>query len=138
MLNMCRLIFGSWKVVVLDIEFSVVKGITELEAKGIYVASLINNRRYWHKWVPGDLIDTHFEYKEVSGVGNKFFNMFFYEWSGLCDEDICELDETWWVRRRKETKISHRQQREEGYKKVHIPADIWASFLIQTSSWQPQ
>ena len=49
MLNMCRLIFGSWKVVVLDIEFIVVKGITELEAKGIYVASLINNMRYWQK-----------------------------------------------------------------------------------------
>ena len=69
MLIMCRYIFGSGEVVVLDSLFCVAKGITELEAKGVHVASLVNNRRYWPKWVPGDLIDNHFEYKEVGDVG---------------------------------------------------------------------
>ena len=47
MLIMCRPIFGSEKVVVLNIELSVAKGITDLEAKGVYVAALINNSCYW-------------------------------------------------------------------------------------------
>ena len=60
------------------------KGITELEAKGVYVVAMIKKRRYWPKGVPGDLIDTHFEDKEVGGVGmveartqdNKLFIIF--------------------------------------------------------------
>ena len=49
--------------------FSLVKGITNLEPKGIYVGSIINNWCYWLKEVPGDLIDTRFEYKWVKYVG---------------------------------------------------------------------
>ena len=67
-LRMCRPIFGSGKDVILDSGFFFTKGITELESKGVYAAALIKKRRYWPKVVPGDLIDTHFEDKEVSDV----------------------------------------------------------------------
>ena len=46
---------------VLGSVFCVAKGITELEAKGVYVAALIKKRHYCPKGVPGDLIDTRFE-----------------------------------------------------------------------------
>ena len=69
MLRMCRPIFGSGKAVLLDSGFCVAKGITELEAKGAYAEYLIKKRCYWPKGVPGDLIDTHFEDKEVGDVG---------------------------------------------------------------------
>ena len=49
--------------VVLDSGSCVAKFITELEAKVVYAADLIKKRRYWPKVVPGDIIDTHFEYK---------------------------------------------------------------------------
>ena len=50
----------------------------------MYVVYLINNWRYLPKGVPGDLIDTHFEDKEVDYVGileeitqdNKLFRIF--------------------------------------------------------------
>ena len=60
MLRVCRSIFGSGKAVFLGSEFFAAKFITYLKAKGIYAASLINNRRYWTKGFPCDLIDTHF------------------------------------------------------------------------------
>ena len=57
MLRMCRSVFGSWKAVVLKIEFCVAKGITEIKYKGVYAAAQIKKRCYWPKVVPGDLID---------------------------------------------------------------------------------
>ena len=49
--------------------FFVSKGITDLKTKGVYVLDLIKKGRYWPKGVPGDLIDTHFEDKDVDNVG---------------------------------------------------------------------
>ena len=69
MLRICRPIFGSGKAVVLDNGFCVPKSITYLKAKGAYAADLINNRCYCPEGVPVDLIDTHFEDKEVGYVG---------------------------------------------------------------------
>ena len=66
---MCRPIFGSGKAVVLDNGFCFSKGITELEAKGVHESDLINKWCYWPKLFPGDLVDTHFEDKEVGDVG---------------------------------------------------------------------
>ena len=101
MLRMCRPIFRSRKSVVLHSVFCVAKGITELEAKGVYTVALIKKRRYWPKGVPCDLIGTKFEDKEVGDVGmieasteyNKLFKMF-YEISGSCDEDNGKFDKT--------------------------------------------
>ena len=68
MLRMCRPIFGTGKAVVLESGFCVAKAITELEAKGVYDGSMIKKRSYWPKGVPGYLIDTHFQDKEVGDV----------------------------------------------------------------------
>ena len=65
---MCRPIFVSKKAVVLGSVFFVAKVITELETKGVYVAALTKKRYYCLKGVPGDIIDTHFDDKEVSDV----------------------------------------------------------------------
>ena len=69
MLRMCRPIFGSGKAVVLDSGFCVTKDITDIEAKGVYSEDLIRKRRYWPNGVPGKLIGTHFEDKDVGDVG---------------------------------------------------------------------
>ena len=68
MLRVCRLIIKPGKAVVLDSGFCVAKGITQHYYKGVYLAALIKKRHYWPKAVPGDLIDTHFENKEVGDV----------------------------------------------------------------------
>ena len=64
-----RPIFILGKTVVLDSVFCVAKGIIELESKGVFVEALIKNQCCQPKGVPVDLIGTHFEYKEVGGVG---------------------------------------------------------------------
>ena len=84
MLRMCGPIFGSGKAVVLDSGFCVAKCTTELKSKVVYAESLIKQQHYWTKGVPGNLIDTHFEDKEVYDVGmieartkdNKLFKLF--------------------------------------------------------------
>ena len=68
-LMMCRPIFGSSKAVVLDSGFCAAKSITDLKSKCVYAAALIKKRHYWPKLVPSDLIDTHFQDKEVGNVG---------------------------------------------------------------------
>ena len=69
MLKMCRHVCGSGKAVVLESEFCVAKGLIELEANGVYAAALIKKRHYWTTGGPGDLIDTHFDDKEVGDLG---------------------------------------------------------------------
>ena len=69
MLRMCITIFGPGNAVVLDSVFCVDKFIIQIEDKGVYVADPNKKRCYWPKLFPGDLIDTQFEYKEVSDVG---------------------------------------------------------------------
>ena len=84
MLRMCRYIFVSDKSVLLDSGFFVAKVNTELEAKGVYAAALINKHRYWPKGVPGNLTDANFEDRQVGDVGmieatnedNKLFKIF--------------------------------------------------------------
>ena len=71
MLRMCRPIFGSGKVVVLDSGFCVAKGIADIEVKGFYAAYIIKRRRYRQKGFPGDLIGTHVEDKEVIYVKDR-------------------------------------------------------------------
>ena len=134
MLRMCIPIFGSVKDVALDSVFWASKGITDLEYKGVCAAFLIKKRRYWPKWVPGDLIYTHFGDNEAGDIGmietinedNNFFK-YYYEIDGLCDEDNGKLDDTLLVRGSKDKKILHRQKWDEGDKVVHIPEVIWYS-----------
>ena len=81
-------------------------------------------------------MDTNFKDKEIGDVGmieertedNNSFKIFVYEISRLCDEDNGGLDDTWWVRGRKDKQIFHRQQWDEEDGAVHIPEAIWVSF----------
>ena len=50
----------------MDSGFCVSIVIVELERKGVYGASLIKNKKYWPKGVPGAAIDAHFEDKDVN------------------------------------------------------------------------
>ena len=102
MLKKCKPIFGTGKAVILESGFCVTKDINEKEAKGFYVGYLIKKRCYWPKGVPINLIDTHFQHKEVGDDDiieartqeNNLFQIFFYEISGLCDDDYVKLDDT--------------------------------------------
>ena len=49
MLRMCKLIVGTGKEVILFSCFCVAKSITKIEAKGVYVGSLIKKRCYFLK-----------------------------------------------------------------------------------------
>ena len=60
LLRMCSTIFGTGRIVILDSGFCVLKGIIELAKKGVYAGAQIKKRRYWPKYVPGDVIDRHF------------------------------------------------------------------------------
>ena len=51
-----------------------------------------------------------------------------YERAGLFDEDNGKLDDTWWVRGRKDKKTFCRQNWDEVDKAVHIPESILDSF----------
>jgi hypothetical protein len=66
MMRMCEPIFGSGKIVTMDSGFCVSKGITKLAENGVYGQALIKKRKYWPKYVPGDMID---EYMSAKAVG---------------------------------------------------------------------
>ena len=65
-LRMCETFYGTGKAVVMDSGFCVSRGIVELGRKGVYGASLIKNKNYWLKSVPGAAVDAHFEDKGVN------------------------------------------------------------------------
>ena len=113
MLRIFRPIFGSGKAIVLDSVFCASKGITELEAKGVYAAVLIKKRRYCPKGVPGDLIDTYFQHKGFGDVGmiearaedNKLFKIFFMKETNYGTKIIASwmtLDELEGARKRRD------------------------------------
>ena len=55
MLRMCKPIFGTGKVVVLEIVFCVVNGITKIESKFLYAGFIIKKQPYCpniSSWVP--------------------------------------------------------------------------------------
>ena len=60
LLRMCSSIYGSGRIVILDSGFCVLKGIIELAKRGVYAGAQIKKRRYWPKYVPGDVIAEHF------------------------------------------------------------------------------
>ena len=66
MLQMCKTLYGTRKVVVTDSGLSASRGIVELERKGVYGVPLIMKKKYWPKGVPGAAIDVHFEDKDVN------------------------------------------------------------------------
>ena len=53
---------------VLYSELCVAKGITNIESKDVYAGDLTKKKCYWKKEVPGEIIDSIFQDKEVDGV----------------------------------------------------------------------
>ena len=65
LLRLCKGIFGTGKVVILDSGFCVLKAIIELKKMGIYASAMIKKRRYWPKYVKGEDIKEHMSSKDV-------------------------------------------------------------------------
>ena len=61
LLRLCQSIFQTGKIVVLDSGFCVLQAIVELKKKGVYASALVKKRRYWPKYVKGDVIKAHFK-----------------------------------------------------------------------------
>ena len=68
LLRMTKSIWNSGHVIILNSGFCVLKGIVELGKKGLYAGALIKKRRYWPKFVKGDIIKEHFVEKHVGDV----------------------------------------------------------------------
>ena len=66
--RLCKPLYGTGSVVILDSGFCVLKGLVELREQGVFAGALIKKRRYWPKYVPGDEIDQHFTAKEVGAT----------------------------------------------------------------------
>ena len=62
-------------VVILDSGFCVLKGIVEFKKRGIYASALIKKRKYWPKYIKGDVIRQHFDEKAVSDCDSWKGNM---------------------------------------------------------------
>ena len=61
-------IYHTGTFVVLYSGFCVLKGITNLQRRGVYDGLAIKKRRYWPTYIPGDTIVLHFESKIVGNV----------------------------------------------------------------------
>ena len=48
--------------------FCVLEGLIELRNVGVFAGDIIKKRRYWTKNIKGNMIDTHFQDKEVGGI----------------------------------------------------------------------
>ena len=64
-------------VIILDSGFCVLKGIVELKKRGVYASALIKKRKYWPKYIKGDVIKQHFDEKAVGDCDS---------WKGNMDE----------------------------------------------------
>ncbi len=53
LLRMCKCLYSTGTVIILDSGFCVVNGIVELMKKGVYAGAQIKKRRYWPKFVKG-------------------------------------------------------------------------------------
>ena len=75
LLHVLEPIFGKGMVVILDSGFCVLKGIVELKKRGIYASALIKKRKYWSKYIKGDVIRQHFDDKAVGNCDSWKGNM---------------------------------------------------------------
>ena len=68
LLRLCRSIYNSGRVVILDSGFCVLQGLIELRKLGVYASAIIKKRRYWPKHVPGKAMDKRMESKNIGEV----------------------------------------------------------------------
>ncbi len=65
LLRLCRPIFHTGKVVILDSGFSVLKALINLKKHGVFASAVIKKRRYWPAYVKGDVIDEKMKDKDL-------------------------------------------------------------------------
>ena len=68
LLRLCKNLFLTGKVVILDSGFCVLKGLIELRKVGVFASAVIKKRRYWPKYVPGGMLDERMRDKELGDV----------------------------------------------------------------------
>ena len=66
--HLCKSLYSVGKVVRLGSGFCVLEGLIELIKVGVFADDIIKKRRYWPKHTKGDMIDTHFQDKEVGRI----------------------------------------------------------------------
>ena len=59
LLECCRTIFHTGRVVILDSGFCVLKALAKLREYGVFASALIKKRRYWPTLVKGDVIEEY-------------------------------------------------------------------------------
>ena len=65
LLRLCKPLYTTGKVVILDSGFCVLKAMIKLRMKGVFAAAVIKKRRYWPRYIKGDAINEHMEDLEV-------------------------------------------------------------------------
>ena len=65
LLRLCKPLYATGCVVVLDSGFCVLRGLTELLKKGVFASAVIKKRRYWPRYVDGDAIESRMEGKAI-------------------------------------------------------------------------
>ena len=65
LLRLCKSIYTSGKVVILDSGFCVLSAIIALRKKGVFASALIKKRKYWPRYVPGEAMAEHTATQEV-------------------------------------------------------------------------
>ena len=65
LLCLCKSLYGTGKIVILDSGFCVLEALIALRKVGVFAGALIKKRQYWPKYVPGDVIDRHFKDKRM-------------------------------------------------------------------------
>ena len=65
LLKMCKVLFGTGKIVVLDSGFCVLAALVALRNFGVFAAAVIKKRRYWPRYIAGDAIDERMKTKNV-------------------------------------------------------------------------
>jgi hypothetical protein len=59
LLRLCRRLYGTGSVVILDSGFCVLEALCELRKRGVFSSAVIKKRRYWPKHVSGDAMDAY-------------------------------------------------------------------------------
>ena len=71
MMRICKPIYHSGRVVVMDSGFCVLEGISRLRQKGVFGQAIIKKRRCWPKHIDGDAVTMRFVDKEVGDVDTR-------------------------------------------------------------------
>ena len=74
LMRLCKSIYSTGRVVILDSGFCVLRGLIELKKVGVFASAVIKKRRYWPAHIDGEGINDHMEGMRV----------------GQCDQQVGE------------------------------------------------